>query len=275
MEQWFESPAHASVYYFTDLTQIYLLLAIQQHGLSAADDTFRETLYDILQLIKQYDFLWGSQDDPFKIELENILTKYTTDEVEEAKGKIKRIEVRKKEYRLLKEKLEEHFNFEITDYIIDDILDYETYRHTCLMINLAVISNRISIENGEILKAGLKIIFKIKNKYDRFNRNVYIDTFDFDSWYDKYSTEEIVDIKKFLNMNDINLLKKLNIKIKNKIYTEQEVEILNMDLLSYYVADDMDEDELKQSKLLPKDVSREEYNNLLEKINKISEDYKF
>ena len=76
-------------------------------------------------------------------------------------------------------------------------------------------------------------------------------------------------------MNDINLLKKLNINIKNKIYTEQEVEILNMDLLSYYVADDMDEDELKQSKLLPKDVSREEYNNLLEKINKISEDYKF
>ena len=209
------------------------------------------------------------------IEIGDILTKYTADEVEEAKGKIKRIEVRKKEYRLLKEKLEEHFKFEITDYIIDDILDYETYRHTCLMINLAVINNRISIENGEILKAGLRIIFKIKNEYDRFNRNVYIDTFDFDSWYDKYSTEEIVDIKKFLNMNDINLLKKLNIKIKNKIYTEQEVEILNMDLLSYYVADDMDEDELKQSKLLPKDVSREEYNNLLEKINKISEDYKF
>ncbi len=205
----------------------------------------------------------------------DILTKYTADEVEEAKGKIKRIEVRKKEYRLLKEKLEEHFNFKITDYIIDDILDYETYRHTCLMINLAVINNRISIDNGEILKAGLRTIFKIKNEYDRFNRNVYIDTFDFDSWYDKYSTEEIVDIKKFLNRDDINLLKKLNIKIKNKIYTEQEVEILNMDLLSYYIADDMDEEELKHSKSLPKDVSREEYDNLLEKVNKISEDYKF
>lgn len=205
----------------------------------------------------------------------DILTKYTADEVEEAKGKIKRIEVRKKEYRLLKEKLEEHFNFKITDYIIDDILDYETYRHTCLMINLAVINNRISIDNGEILKAGLRTIFKIKNENDRFNRNVYIDTFDFDSWYDKYSTEEIVDIKKFLNRDDINLLKKLNIKIKNKIYTEQEVEILNMDLLSYYIADDMDEEELKHSKSLPKDVSREEYDNLLEKVNKISEDYKF
>ena len=43
----------------------------------------------------------------------DILTKYTADEVEEAKGKIKKIEVRKKEYRLLEEKLEEHFNFEI------------------------------------------------------------------------------------------------------------------------------------------------------------------
>ena len=207
--------------------------------------------------------------------MEDILTKYTADEVEEAKGKIKRIEVRKKEYRLLKEKLEEHFNFEITDYIIDDILDYETYRHTCLMINLAVINNRISIDNGEILKAGLRIIFKIKNEYDRFNRNVYIDTFDFDSWYDKYSTEEIVDIKKFLNRDDINLLKKLNIKIKNKIYTEQEVEILNMDLLSYYISDDMEEEELKQSISLPKYITRGEYNNLLEKINTISENYKF
>ena len=205
----------------------------------------------------------------------DILTKYTADEVEEAKGKIKRIEVRKKEYRLIKEKLEEHFKFEITDYIIDDILDYETYRHTCLMINLAVINNRISIDNGKILKAGLRIIFKIKNEYDRFNRNVYIDTFDFDSWYDKYSTEEIADIKKFLGMDDINLLKKLNIKIKNKIYTEQEVEILNMDLLSYYIADDMEIEELKMSKNLPKDISREEYNKLLEKINKITEDYKF
>lgn len=207
--------------------------------------------------------------------MEDILTKYTADEVEEAKGKIKRIEVRKKEYRLLKQKLEEHFNFEITDYIIDDILDYETYRHTCLMINLAVINNRISINDGEILKAGLRIIFEIKNDYDRFHRNVYIDTFDFDSWYDKYSTDEIVDIKKHLNRDDITLLKKLKIKIKNKIYTEQEVEILSMDLLSYYIADDMEIEEFKMSKKLPKDVSREEYNKLLGKINKITENYKF
>ena len=48
-----------------------------------------------------------------------------------------------------------------------------------------------------------------------------------------------------------------------------------MDLLSYYIADDMEIEELKMSKNLPKDISREEYNKLLEKINKITEDYKF
>ena len=115
--------------------------------------------------------------------MEESFIDYTSDEIESAKGKIKRIEVRKNEFKLLKEKLEKHFNFEITEYIIDDILDYETYHHTCLMINLAVVNNRMSIVDGEILKAGLKILFKIKNKDDRFDRGVFMDTFDFDSWY--------------------------------------------------------------------------------------------
>ena len=143
------------------------------------------------------------------------------------------------------------------------------------MINLAIINNRISIENGEILKAGLKILFKIKNRDDRFNRGVYINTVDFDSWYEKYSTKELIDLSKHLSKSDISLLKKLDIKIKNKIYTEQEFEVLNMDLLSYYIAEDMEEEEKKESKPLPKEVSRDEYNKLLEKINKILEKYQF
>ena len=48
-----------------------------------------------------------------------------------------------------------------------------------------------------------------------------------------------------------------------------------MSLLAYYIAEDMDEEELKESKPLPENVSREEYNNLLEKMNKISENYNF
>ena len=201
--------------------------------------------------------------------MDDIFKDYLADEIEEVKGKIKRIEIRKKEYKALKEKLEEHFNFEIVDYIIYDILDYETYHHTCLMINLAIINNRISIENGEILKAGLKILFKIKDRDDRFNRGVYINTFDFDSWYEKYSTKELIDLSKYLSKSDISLIKKLDIKIKNKIYTEQEFEVLNMDLLSYYIAEDMEEEEKKESKPLPKEVSRDEYN----KFQRLERDY--
>ena len=128
--------------------------------------------------------------------MSKLFEEYSADEIDDAKGKIKRIEIRKKEFNLLKEKLEKHFNFEITEYIIDDILDYETYHHTCLMINLAVVNNRMTVVDGEILKAGLKILFNIQSSNDRFDRSAYMDTFDFDVWYEKYSTLEIVDLKK-------------------------------------------------------------------------------
>ena len=207
--------------------------------------------------------------------MSKLFEEYSADEIDDAKGKIKRIEIRKKEFNLLKEKLEKHFNFEITEYIIDDILDYETYHHTCLMINLAVVNNRMTVVDGEILKAGLKILFNIQSSNDRFDRSAYMDTFDFDVWYEKYSTLEIVDLKKHLSKEDFDLLKRLNIEIKDKVYTEQEFEILDMELLGYYIDEDMDEEELKESKPLPEGITREEYNKLLEKLSSISSEYNF
>lgn len=73
---------------------------------------------------------------------------------------VEKIEVRNREFTELKEKLENYFKFEITDYIIYDILDCENYNHVCLMINLAVINNRLSLENSIILKNGLKKYIK-------------------------------------------------------------------------------------------------------------------
>ena len=63
-----------------------------------------------------------------------------------------------------------HFNFEIADYIVSDILECETYNHVCLMINLAIANNRISLENGITLKSGLKKLFKINNMFDKFDK---------------------------------------------------------------------------------------------------------
>ena len=208
--------------------------------------------------------------------MEKFFEDYTADEVIDAVGKIKRLEIRRKEFKILKEKLEKHFNFEITEYIIDDILNYETYYHTCLMINLAVINNRLSAENGEKLKLELKNLFKINNIYDRFDRGVFMgNTFDFDEWYNEYSTKEVINIKKELSKKELQLIEKLGIKLKDKIYTEQEFECLNMDLLKYYKDDDMSEEELKYSVKLPEGVTRKEYNDLLDKINEINQKYNF
>ena len=192
------------------------------------------------------------------------LEQYSKIEIDEAKRKIKRIQKRLKEFGILKEKLEKQFDFEIVDYIIYDILDEETYYHTCLMINLAVLNNRLSIENGEQLKQGLKDLFKINN---------IVNYIDFDICYEKYSTEEIIDLKKYLSKRELTILKKLNIKIKSKIYTAQEFENLDMESYSYYIDEDMNEEELKKVKQLPKGVSREEYINLLEKFCKISDKF--
>lgn len=209
--------------------------------------------------------------------MKNFLKGYSSDEIESAKGKIKILEKRRKEFNILKEKLEKNFGFEIIGYIIDDILDYETYHHVCLMINLAVVNNRVSIENGDRLKVGIKELFKINNDYDRVDKTVYIgDVMEFDKWYEKYSTKELVDLKKHLSKEDFNLLEKLKIKIKNKIYTEQEFETLDMELIAYYRnEEEMSKEELKESKPLPECVERKDYNNLLEKMNKISNEYNF
>lgn len=202
------------------------------------------------------------------------LEQYSKIEIDEAKRKIKRIQKRLKEFKILKEKLEKQFDFEIVDYIIYDILDEETYYHTCLMINLAVLNNRLSIENGEQLKQGLKNLFKISNSNDKIDKKIYIGNYiDFDIWYEKYSTEEIIDLRKYLSKRELTILKKINIKIKSKMYTAQEFENLDMESYSYYIDEDMTEEELKKVKKLPKGVSREEYINLLEKFCKISDKF--
>ena len=83
---------------------------------------------------------------------------YTINDRQNVVERIKEIEIWNKEFEELKEKLENYFKFEIADYIVSDILESETYNHICLMINLAVVNNRISLENGTTLKNGLKKI---------------------------------------------------------------------------------------------------------------------
>lgn len=72
------------------------------------------------------------------------------------------------EIKLLKQKLEQHFKFEIIDYIVADIVEHEDYNHFCLMVNLATVNERISEENATRLKAEIKEMYHIKNDYQKF-----------------------------------------------------------------------------------------------------------
>ncbi len=80
---------------------------------------------------------------------------YTTND--EVKRMIEDYETNKK----IKEKMEKHFNFEIPDYIADDVRLGENYEHFCLMVNIAVINERLTEENANKLKNEVKKYFNI------------------------------------------------------------------------------------------------------------------
>lgn len=67
----------------------------------------------------------------------------------------------------LRPEIQKHFDFEIVNYILDDIIDGYDFLHICLMINMARLNNRITEENAEELKVRLKEIYKIKSMYDK------------------------------------------------------------------------------------------------------------
>ena len=106
--------------------------------------------------------------------MKKFFKNYTINDVENKVEKIKEIEIWNKEFEELKEKLENYFKFEIADYIVSDILDCETYNHVCLIINLAVVNNRISLEDSIILKNGLKKLFRINSSFDKFDEEIYL-----------------------------------------------------------------------------------------------------
>ena len=101
---------------------------------------------------------------------------------------------------------------------------------------------------------------------------------EFEKWKKKYYGEKIVDFSKFLTQNDVEVLKKLEIEIDiTKIYTEYEYDLLDMELIAYYE----DAEYLDGSKVPPEknvedyNVSKEDYNRILEIFFNIGVNYEF
>jgi len=96
--------------------------------------------------------------------------------------------------------------------------------------------------------------------------------FNYDEWNERYHNKEIIDIKKHLNDEDIEILHRLGIKTYDRIYTEYELEVLEMDLLAYYedLDEELSEEEMQYQKSLDgTNVSRERYNSLLKKVEEM------
>ena len=97
----------------------------------------------------------------------------------------------------------------------------------------------------------------------------------FKEWYEKYTTKKIINLYDELNEKDINILKKLGIKIeKNKVYTESEFEIIRMKVLRYYRSKDMTKEELKYAKILKfTKVSKKDYYYIIDKLENLDQKY--
>ena len=115
----------------------------------------------------------------------------------------------------------------------------------------------------------------IYNELKRIKKNIIISK-QHQEWREKYYNLEIININEYLTQTDRQLLEKLGIKIKDKIYTEFECECLYIDFLKYYddPENDLSEDERKYQKSLDgTGVTREEYNKVLKKIEKINNNF--
>ena len=82
--------------------------------------------------------------------------------------RILKLKQQSNEIKTLKQMLEQHFDFEITDYIIADIVEHKDYKHFCLMINLATANDRLTKENASKLKNEIKEMYQIRSNYQKF-----------------------------------------------------------------------------------------------------------
>lgn len=95
-----------------------------------------------------------------------------------------------------------------------------------------------------------------------------------EEWVIKHQTNRIIDVKNEFNDDELTLLNKLNILIKDELYTGNEFECLMGDIGAYNKEKDMSDLDLKYCKSLRKTgVSKKDYKLLVERIENIFRKY--
>ena len=134
----------------------------------------------------------------------------------------------------------------------------------------------------EVINDGLEVAGYIKkpfkdyeiiyNELKRIKKNIIISK-QHQEWREKYYNLEIININDYFTQTDKKIFEKLGIELKDKIYTEFKCECLYIDFLKYY--DDPENDLSEEERIYQKSldgtgVTREEYNEVLKKIEKIT-----
>ena len=115
----------------------------------------------------------------------------------------------------------------------------------------------------------------IYNELKRIKKNIIISK-QHQEWREKYYNLEIININDYFTQTDKKIFEKLGIELKDKIYKEFECECLYIDFLKYY--DDPENDLSEEERIYQKSldgtgVTREEYNEVLKKIEKINNNF--
>lgn len=178
-----------------------------------------------------------------------------------------------------KEYLYNYFGFPVPDYVIMGLVEHIYYDRFCLYVNASKINDRITQKQAEQIKSVIKYLCKIENGLNRVSDDFIVDLYNnpespsFIEWKHKYYNVEKYDLNKIFSEEELNILKRLNIQILDKIYTEYEYDLLEMDVYAYY-KDEEDEENAPellefQKELSDVGVSQKEFNKILTKMNKI------
>lgn len=100
--------------------------------------------------------------------------------------------------------------------------------------------------------------------------------FNYEEWNERYHNKKFIDLFMYFSQEQKELLKKFDITLEEKLYTEFEFDVIDEKLILFYKdEEEMDEEELKECEELPDGVDRAEFNELLAVMSKAREKYNF
>jgi len=101
-------------------------------------------------------------------------------------------------------------------------------------------------------------------------------SFDYEQWSEKYHNVKRIDLFMYFNDEEKEILNKFDITLEDKLYTENEFDVIDEKLILYYKNEaEMSEEELEECIELPEGVTREQFDNLLKIMDRVRDKYEF